>query len=59
MYDKQVATAWALAFAEVGRVGPAAGLLRFTACCAAEDIPLHLLLRPGLDAGSVRRWRRC
>ncbi len=26
------------------------GLLRLVACCAAEDIPLHLLLRPGLSA---------
>jgi hypothetical protein len=49
-YGKQVATTWALAFAEVSQVGPAAGLLRFTACCAAEDIPLHLLLQPGLHA---------
>jgi hypothetical protein len=24
--------------------------LRLVACCAAEDIPLHLLLRPGLPA---------
>jgi hypothetical protein len=50
LYDKQVATTWELAFAEVDQGGPAAGLLRFAACCAAEDIPLHLLLRPGLDA---------
>ena len=51
-YDKRVTTTWALAFAELGGDGPAAGLLRFAACCAAEDIPLHLLLRgrPGLDA---------
>jgi hypothetical protein len=49
-YDKRVATTWALAFAELDQVGPTTGLLRFTACCAAEDIPLHLLLRPGLGA---------
>ena len=50
-YDKRVTTTWALAFAALGGVGPAAGLLRLAACCAAEDIPLHLLLRPGLAAG--------
>ena len=49
-YDKRVATTWALAFAELGGAGPAAGLLRLVACCAAEDIPLDLLLRPGLAA---------
>jgi hypothetical protein len=49
-YDKRVTTTWAVAFAELGQVGPAAGLLRLVACCAAEDIPLHLLLRPGLTA---------
>lgn len=49
-YDRQVAAAWSLAFAELGEAGPAAALLRFTACCAADDIPLPLLLlRPGLD----------
>ena len=60
-YDKRVATTWALAFAELGRAGPAVGLLRLAACCAAEDIPLHLLLRPGSGlAGTSRpRWRRC
>ena len=47
-YDKRVTTTWALAFAGLGQAGPAAGLLRLMACCAAEDIPLHLLLRPGL-----------
>ena len=51
-YDKRVATTWALAFAELGQAGPAAGLLRLLACCAAEDIPLRLLLRPGLAARS-------
>ena len=49
-YDKRVATTWALAFAELGGAGPTAGLLRLVACCAAEDIPLDLLLRPGLAA---------
>jgi hypothetical protein len=49
-YDKRVTTTWELAFAALGRAGPAAGLLRLVACCAAEDIPLHVLLRPGLRA---------
>ena len=49
-YDKRVTTTWSLAFTELGQVGPAAGLLRLVACCAAEDIPLPLLLRPGLRA---------
>ena len=49
-YDKRVTTTWALAFAELGQAGPAAGLLRLAACCAAEDIPLGVLLRPGLAA---------
>jgi hypothetical protein len=49
-YDKRVATTWSLAFAALGEAGPAAGLLRLMACCAAEDIPLGLLLRPGLAA---------
>jgi len=49
-YDKRVATTWAVAFAELGEAGSAAGLLRLVACCAAEDIPLDLLLRPGLAA---------
>ena len=49
-YDKRVTTTWSLAFARLGGAGPAAGLLRLVACCAAEDIPLHLLLRPGLAA---------
>ena len=49
-YDKRVTTTWALAFTELGGAGPAAGLLRLVACCAAEDIPLPLLLRPGLAA---------
>ena len=49
-YDKRVTTTWALALAALGGAGPAVGLLRLVACCAAEDIPLHLLLRPGLSA---------
>ncbi len=52
-YDKRVTTTWSLAFAALGGAGPAAGLLRLVACCAAEDIPLGLLLRPGLAAGDV------
>jgi len=50
-YDRRVTTTWSLAFAALGEAGPAAGLLRLVACCAAEDIPLGLLLRPGLAAG--------
>jgi len=51
-YDKQVATTWSLAFAALGRDGPAVRLLRLVACYAAEEIPLDLLLRPhpGLEA---------
>ena len=52
-YDKRVTTTWAVAFAALGGAGPAVGLLRLVACCAAEDIPLDLLLRPGLDAEDV------
>ena len=51
-YDKRVTTTWALAFAELGQAGPA-GLLRLVACCAAEDIPLGLLLRPAAAAGDL------
>ena len=47
-YDRRVTTTWSLAFTALGGEGPAAGLLRLVACCAAEDIPLGLLLRPGL-----------
>ena len=47
-YDKRVSTTWAVAFAELGQADPTVGLLRLVACCAAEDIPLGLLLRPGL-----------
>ena len=50
-YDKRVTTTWTLAFTALGGAGPAAGLLRLAACCAAEDIPLDLLLRTGLSAG--------
>jgi hypothetical protein len=48
----EVATTWSLAFAELS--DPATGLLRLAACCAAEDIPLDLLLRPrpGLEFGA-------
>jgi hypothetical protein len=46
-YDKQVATTWSLAIAALGQDSPAAGLLRLLACCAADDIPLDLLLQPG------------
>ena len=49
-YDKRVTTTWALAFAGLGGTSPAAGLLGLVACCAAEDIPLGLLLRPGMVA---------
>jgi len=52
-YDKRVATTWAVAFARLGGASPAAGLLRLAACCAAEDIPLHVLLRPGVAAGDL------
>lgn len=45
-YDKRVTTTWALALAELTRSGLASGLLRLLACCAPEDIPLRLLLRP-------------
>ena len=45
-YDKRVTTTWALAFAALGGAGPAAGLLRLVACCAAEDIPLGAAAAP-------------
>ena len=47
-YDKRVTTTWELALsgAELTRSGLAPGLLRMVACCAPEDIPLRLLLRP-------------
>ncbi len=48
----EVATTWSLAFTELS--DPATGLLRLAACCAADDIPLDLLLRPrpGLEFGA-------
>jgi len=46
-YGKQVTTTWALAFDQLQRTSPEAiGLLRLLACCAPEQIPLHLLLQP-------------
>ena len=46
-YDKQVTTTWALAFDQLRQTSvPAMGLLRLLACCAPEQIPLHLLLQP-------------
>ena len=46
-YSGQVATTWALAFGQLERAAPAAiGLLRLLACCAPEQVPLRLLLRP-------------
>jgi hypothetical protein len=44
--DKRVTTTWALAFADLEQSSLAVGLLRLVACCAAEDIPLDLLLQP-------------
>ena len=63
---KTVATTWSLAFGRLEQSAPSAvGLLRLLACCAAEAIPLSLLLqpRPGL-ADEFRatwhsRWCRC
>ena len=48
-YDGRVATTWALAFDNLGPGGPAAGLLRLAAYCAAEDIPLPRLLGLGSE----------
>ena len=46
-YGKQVATTWALAFDQLQQTSPQTiGLLRLLACCAPEQIPLHLLLQP-------------
>ena len=47
----EVATTWSLAFTELS--DPATGLLRLAACCAADEIPLDLLLRPqpGMEFG--------
>jgi hypothetical protein len=45
-YHKTVATAWSLAFGRIEESSPvAAGLLRLLACCAAEPVPLPLLLQ--------------
>ena len=46
-YPKQVATSWTLALERLRHASPqAAGLLRLLACCAADRIPLRLLLQP-------------
>jgi hypothetical protein len=46
-YGRTVATAWALAFDKLTHEVPGAvSLLRFLACCAPEQIPFRLLLRP-------------
>ena len=46
-YGKQVAAAWTLAFDQLQQTAPlAVGLLRLLACCAPEQIPFRLLLRP-------------
>ena len=46
-YGSTVAATWSLAFGRLEQSAPsAAGLLRLLACCAAEAIPLRLLLRP-------------
>jgi hypothetical protein len=50
-YDRNVATAWDLAFDQLERFTPlAVTLLRLLACCAPELIPVRVLLqpRPGL-----------
>jgi hypothetical protein len=46
-YAKQTATTWRLAFDQLQQTAPLAiGLLRLLACCAAENIPVPLLLQP-------------
>ena len=45
-YDKRVATTWSLAFAQLQRHAPTAGLLRLLACCAPDSIPYRLLMQP-------------
>ncbi len=45
-HDKQVSTTFALAFDQLRQTSQAIGLLRLLACCAPEQIPLHLLLQP-------------
>jgi hypothetical protein len=53
-YDKTIATAWSLAFARLQQHDPVAtGLLRLIGCCAAEPIPLQMLLQSSGD-GSPR-----
>jgi Domain of unknown function (DUF4062) len=50
-YTETVATTWSLSFTQLEGSSPqAADLLRLLACCAAEAIPVRLLLqpRPGL-----------
>ena len=46
-YGSTVAATWSLAFGRLEQSVPgAAGLLRLLACCAAEAVPLRLLLQP-------------
>jgi Tetratricopeptide repeat len=46
-YGSTVAATWSLAFGRLEQSAPgAAGLLRLLACCAAEAVPLRLLLQP-------------
>ena len=46
-YSSTVAATWSLAFGWLEQSAPSAtGLLRLLACCAAEAIPLRLLLQP-------------
>ena len=46
-YGQQVATTWTLAFDQLRQTAPlAVGLLRLLACCAPDQIPVRLLLRP-------------
>jgi len=46
-YGRQVAATWALAFDQLEHAAPTATeLLRLLACCAPEQAPLRLLLRP-------------
>jgi hypothetical protein len=53
-YRKTVATTWSLAFERVEQASQAAaGLLRLLGCCAAEPIPLRLLLDSGAASGRL------
>ncbi len=46
-YRKTVATTWSMGFSRIEEASPlATGLLRLLACCAAEPVPLPLLLQP-------------